>query len=157
MLEVITMVDIFYFVTCCFEFCTGKLLFSVCTFPLLCKLWANTVHFNFPLNTSMLSNFGLIKICFCVLTVTIIFTFFDVRTVCFSYSLLFVPTNAQYIYIYWYIITYICRSTYKILIYSRVSFCDGTFCGDSLLGPSSSRTEHSDLWCITVAIQVSWL
>jgi len=36
----------------------------------------------------------------------------------------------------------LCACVWK---YSRVSFCDGLFCDDSLLWPSSSRTEHSRL------------
>jgi len=41
--------------------------------------------------------------------------------------------------------------------YSRVSFCDGSFYDVSLLRPLSSRTEHSRLWCVTVATQASLL
>jgi hypothetical protein len=41
--------------------------------------------------------------------------------------------------------------------YSKVSFCDGSFYDDSLLRPLSSRTEHSDLWCIAVATHASFL
>ena len=40
-------------------------------------------------------------------------------------------------------------------IYSRVSFCDGSFYDDSLLRPVT--TNIPDLWCITVATQAFFL
>ena len=97
------MVDIFYFVTCFVilnSALVNDLLFCVFTFFLLCRLWANTVCFNFPFNTSMLPNVVLSKSGFCVLTIEILFIFFYVCTIYFVYSLLFIPTNAQYMYIY---------------------------------------------------------
>jgi len=89
----------FYFVTC-FGILNSALvndcLFCVFTFLLLCRFWANTVRFNFPFNTSMLLNVVLSKSSLCVLTITVLFTFFDICTMYFLYSILFIPTDAQY-------------------------------------------------------------
>ena len=46
-----------------------------------------------------------------------------------------------------------CGGSLSQVKHSRVSFCDGSFYDDSLLRFLSSRTEHSDLWWITVATQ----
>jgi len=43
-------------------------------------------------------------------------------------------------------IVYIRRGIgFGVYVYSRISFCDGSFYDDSLLRPLSSRTEHSRL------------
>jgi hypothetical protein len=86
MTELITMVDIFYFVMCFVilnSALVNDLLFCVFTFPLLCRLWANTFYFSFPFNTSMLPNVVLSKSSFCVLAAKVLITSFDICTMHF--------------------------------------------------------------------------
>jgi len=67
-MELTTKADVFYFVTRFVNLnfaLVNDLLFCVFTFLLLCRLWANTHYFNFPFNTSMLSNVVLSKSSFC--------------------------------------------------------------------------------------------
>ena len=65
-----------------------------------------------------------------------------------------------------FVVVTICGNFERVLIfwiakawmkYIRVSFYDGSFYDDSLFRPLCSRTSTVDLWCISVAIQASFL
>jgi hypothetical protein len=89
----------------------NDLLFCVFTFLLLCRLWANTVYFNFPFSISMLPDVVLSKSSFCVLIGKVLYCFW-----CMYHEFFVVYYSYRQMHNICIYIIYAYRGTYKLCI-----------------------------------------